>query len=139
MRKVVLLVGGTLLFWLLVALPARWLGGGDLALMYALTAVLLCLIPAAGTLLWADATFRRQPEMQGLVFMGGMVLRMFFVVIATTVLYARVEFFQLQEGFVIWVCVFYLFVLALETSLFTVGRISPPVSPGASRPSEPHA
>jgi len=139
MRKVLLLIGGTLFFWLLVGLPARWLGGGDVAAMYALTAALLCLIPAAGTLLWAELTFRRQPEFQGLVFMGGMVLRMFFVASASVLLYARLEFFQLQDGFILWVAVFYLFVLALETTLFTVGRFSTPVSPGVSGPTVPHS
>lgn len=137
MRRVLVLIGGTLLFWLLAGLPARWLGGGDVAVWYALTAAVVCLVPAAATLFWADLTFRRNPELQGLVFMGGMVLRMFFVAIVTIVLYTRVEFFRLQDGFIFWVAVFYLFVLALETVLFVTGRTSPPVAPGTPRQDGP--
>jgi len=139
MRRVLVLVGGTLLFWLLVGLPARWLGGGDVAVWYALTAAVVCLIPATATFIWAELTYRDNPELRGLVFMGGMVLRMFFVAIVAIVLYTRVEFFRLQDGFIFWVGVFYLFVLALETILFVAGRTSPPVAPGAPRHNEPHA
>lgn len=139
MRRVLALIAGTLLFWLLVGLPARWLGGGDVALAYSGTAALVCLLPAATTLAWAEWARHRHPEYQALVFMGGMVLRMFFVAGVTAVLYSRGEYFQLQDGFVFWVAVFYLFVLALETILFTAGRGSPPVAPGTPRPPEAHS
>ena len=41
-----------LAFWLLVGLPARWLGGGDLAVLYSGTAALLCLVPGVIALLF---------------------------------------------------------------------------------------
>src|SRR5437588_649327 len=33
-RRLLLLLGGVLAFWVLLAVPARWLGGGDRAVVY---------------------------------------------------------------------------------------------------------
>ena len=61
--RVLLLVGGSLAFWLLAALPFRMLAAdparGDAAVVYSGTAVAVCLLPAALTLVWGSWAQRR--------------------------------------------------------------------------------
>ena len=58
-RRLLLLIGGAVAFWLLVGLPARAFGGGDQALVFSGAAVLLCLPPMAATLVWADLALNK--------------------------------------------------------------------------------
>jgi hypothetical protein len=120
-----LLVGGSLAFWVLAGLPARHLGGGDTALAYAGTAVLLCLLPAVATLLWARWAFRQDAQQQITMMLGGTGLRMFAVLLAGFALYNYVPYYQRQGGFWVWLLVSYLFVLALEMTLLLAGRADP--------------
>jgi hypothetical protein len=126
-RRLLWLLGGGLLFWLLTAWPARWLGGGDAALVYCATAVVLCLIPGVLTLVWASLVWN-QPEMHLLAVMGGTAIRISFVMLAAFLLESSVPYFREQAGFWLWVLAAYLFTLPLEMVLLLVGR------PGSRRP-----
>jgi hypothetical protein len=111
------LVGGTLLCWLVVVVPARWLWG-DSALLFSTTAWLLCLVPSAGTLAWAQWALRGKPEQQLLAVMGGTVVRMLFVLGIGMALYLTLPDFQYIR-FWLWVIAFYFITLTLEIVLVT--------------------
>jgi hypothetical protein len=121
-KRLLVLVGGSLLFWLLVAIPARYLGGGDAAVVYSLSAVAICLIPTVGTLYWGTRTVDGPAEQQLALVMGGTGVRMFFVLLAGLALYKLVPYYEAHEGFWIWLLVFYLFTLGLEMFLLLYGR-----------------
>src|SRR5205823_1166464 len=106
----------TLIFWLLVVFPARWLGGGELAVIHSGTAGLLCLIPGVIALLLAGL-FIHQPDQQLTVVLASTSLRMFVVLGATFLLERLAPLYYGSLAFWIWVLVFYLFTLAVETIL----------------------
>jgi hypothetical protein len=85
-------------------------------LLFSATAGLLCLVPTAATILWCDWAFKGAPEQQVLAVMGGIGLRMVFVIGVGMVLFHAVPAFQYGR-FWIWVIVFYLFTLTVEMSL----------------------
>jgi hypothetical protein len=120
-RRLLLLLAGSLAFWLLAALPARLLGGGDTALTWSGTALLLCLLPAAATLAWAHRALEGTPEQQLAVVLGGSGLRLFFVLGTAFLLYEMVPHYQ-ATGFWVWLLVCYLFTLALDLGLMLSGR-----------------
>jgi hypothetical protein len=121
-RRLLLLLSGSLAFWVLAGIPARLLGGGDAALAYSGTALLLCLIPAAITLAWADRALRGSIDQQLVLVLGGTGLRMVTVLGAAWGLYAWVPYYHGSTGFWIWVLAAYLFTLALEMTLVLAGR-----------------
>jgi len=121
--RLLVLIGLTLAFWVLAALPARWLGGGDLALLYSGTAVLLCLVPGVVALLWTGFS-PPQPEQQLLATLASTGVRMFFVLGVTFLLLVNVDPYRGSVAFAIWVLVFYLCTLALETLLVLANRPS---------------
>src|SRR5262249_27507959 len=86
MRRLLLLVGGTLAFWLLASLPFRAFDDdrarGTAAVAYAGTAVLLCLVPAALTLAWGGRALQQSPEQQLIMVLGGTGVRLFTVLAA---------------------------------------------------------
>ncbi len=116
-KSLSLLIGGTLLAWALVAVPARYLTN-DLAYLHSAAAALLCLVPTALTLAWTRWAFKGLPEQQLLAVMGGTVVRMAFVIGAGMALYHLAPDFNYQR-FWLWVIGFYLFTLALEMVLLT--------------------
>jgi hypothetical protein len=120
-RRLFFLVGGAAAFWLLVGLPARWLGGGDKAMVFCGTALLLCLPPMAATLVWADWAQRRGAQDQLVMVMGGTGLRIAFVLVGGMVLYLAVPYFD-EIAFWIWVLVVYPCTLALDVALMLAGR-----------------
>jgi hypothetical protein len=121
-RRLLYLLAGSLVFWLLVTLPARRLGGGDLAVLYTGTALAICLVPTLATLVWAQWAWHRSPQHQLAAVMGGMGLRMAFVLVLGWTLYQFVPYYQEQLAFWIWLLVFYLFTLALDMTLLLAGR-----------------
>jgi hypothetical protein len=132
-RRLLILIGGTVALAALAVVPAQRLGGST-AVAYCVIACLMCLVPAAATLVISELTFGGKPEHQQLAFLGGTAVRMLFVALVTNILYTQVPFFQAQDGFILWVSAFYLIVLALETSLVASalsGR-SPPQAAGAT-------
>jgi hypothetical protein len=124
-RRLLLLVAGALAFWVVVALPARWLGGGDHAVAYLGTALGLCLVPAAATLYWAGRVAGQDPQQLPLVVLGGTGVRLFGVLLAGMGLYYGVAFFRERPGFWVWLLLGYLFTLFLEMFLLLAGRPTP--------------
>jgi hypothetical protein len=119
------LVAGTLAFWLVVVVPARLLWG-DSAVLFSSVAAALCLIPTAATLPWTQRSFRGTPEQQLLAVMGGMGVRMAFVVAVGMVLFHGFSEFNYQR-FWLWIIFFYLFTLALEMVLLVKSAPTEPV------------
>jgi hypothetical protein len=124
-QRLLILVVAAAAFWVLTAIPAKHLGGGDLALVYSGVAMLLCLVPGVLTLLWAGYVERSQPEQMLVMALGSTGVRMFGVLLAGFLLFRTVPLFREQEGFLIWLLVFYLFTLALEMTLLLKGRSRP--------------
>jgi hypothetical protein len=120
-QRLLLLVALTLLFWAVTALPV-WLLLSDLALLHASTAALLCLVPGMLTLVWAERTSRKDPQQLLIVALGGTGVRMFGVLVAGILLVQTVPLYREQDGFLIWLLVFYLFTLALEMTLLLKAR-----------------
>jgi hypothetical protein len=138
MRLVLFLFAGCAAFWLLTALPARMLGGGDAAVACSGTAMLLCFVPAALTLAWATWALKRDPQQQLLVVIGGGGVRMFFVLVAGLLLTQTVPFYgERSREFLFWLLAAYLFTLALEIVLMLAGRGS--LRARVQNPSEPEA
>jgi hypothetical protein len=135
-RRLVLLIGLTVAFWGLIALPARavW---GDAAVVCSGVAAILCLIPAAATLLWADWAYRQPIDKQFAMVLGGTGLRLFVVLAGAYALQSSVPYFREHDtpGFLLWVLGFYLFTLALETVLSVSGR--PTAEPLPAGPTPP--
>jgi hypothetical protein len=126
-RRVLILVGGVAALWVLLALPARHLGGGDEAVAQSGLAALLCLIPAAAVMVWADWAFRQSAEQRMYAILGGGGVRIFFVLGAALLLSELVGWYRGQIGFWVWLGVFYLFTLALEIVLLL--KMQPQKSP----------
>ncbi len=121
-RKLLLLFGGALVFWLLIGLPAHAFGGGYPALIFSGAAVLLCLPPMAATLVWVAWAQTKSVQDQLVAMAGGTGLRMFFVLGGGMVLFLAVPYFRGQVVFWIWVLVAYLATLGLDVVLMTAGR-----------------
>ena len=119
-RRVGLLLAGSLLFWGLVAYPAYLLGGKK-GLVWSAVASGLCLVPAMGTMVWAEWAFRKSPEHYLFMVLGGTGVRMFAVLGGVVALQMNLPYFR-QSGFLLWVGLFYFASLALEIGLMLVGR-----------------
>ncbi len=119
--RLLLFVGATLAFWLLVALPARWLGGGNVAVLHSGTAALLCLVPGLLALFWAGLA-GKQPGQQLTIALGSTSLRLFLVLGVTFLLEGMVPVYRGSVAFWVWVLVFYLFTLTVETGLLLAGK-----------------
>jgi hypothetical protein len=115
------LIGGAVAVWAVAFLPARLLGG-EHAVVYSLTALILCLIPTAMTLAWASRALQRSPSQAMLLVVGGTGVRMTFVLGAGLILYQAVPYFQ-QTSFWFWILGFYLVTLSLE--MLVVRRLKP--------------
>jgi hypothetical protein len=136
-RRLLLLIGATLAFWVLVALPARW-AWGNVALTYSATAMALCLVPATVSLGWATWAYRQCADKQFTMIMGGTGLRLFAVAVGAFALYRSIAYFAEHDGFLTWVGVFYVVTLALETTFSLAGRpasdvLSESAAPPAAR------
>src|SRR5437879_2172584 len=138
MQRILLLIGGSLLFWLLASLPFRFLAedraAGDAAVIYAGTAVLLCLVPTTLTLLWSSSALRQAPEQQLTAVLGGTGIRVFSVLLAGFALFQWVSYFREYLGFWTWLLVSYLVTLALEMTILLAGRPDQMASEGHQPP-----
>ncbi|GEM_PF-2373711 len=121
-RRMLVLFGGCAAFWLLVGLPARHLGGGDAALVFLGTALLLCLAPALATLVWGERALRQSADKQLVMVLGGTGIRMVLVLLGGWTLYQYVPYYQQQPRFLIWLTVGYLFTLGLDMVLLLASR-----------------
>jgi hypothetical protein len=129
MRRLLILIAGSLLFWALAAVPVTYLGGDDLAWVHSGTALLLCVVPAAATLAWLSWTQKQDAAQQLTALLGATGVRLFGVLLVALWLYSAVPLYRGQDGFLIWLIVCYLFTLALEMTLLLLGRPRPD-SPG---------
>jgi hypothetical protein len=120
-RRLLTLLGGVAAFWLLVGLPARWLGGGDEALLFSGAALLLCLPPCVGTLLWAEFAWKRRAEDVLLMTLGSVGVRMAVVLLGAFLL-TRADAFHEKVAFWVWVVVAYMYTLGLEIALVLAAR-----------------
>jgi hypothetical protein len=139
-RRLLVLLGGSLAFWLLVAIVGRWTWG-DSSVAYSAAALGLCLLPAALTLVGATWAANQPADRQLTAVLGGTGIRLFVVLAGGFALTKFVPYFREHEtpGFWIYVGVFYLFTLALETVLAVAGRggVKANVLPaGEPRPAE---
>jgi len=132
-RRFLVLLGGCAAFCLLVGLPARHLGGGDAVLVFLGTGLLLCLVPGIVTLIWGERALRESPDKQLILVMGGMGLRMAFVLLAGLVLFQYVPYYQRQGSFLLWLAVSYLFTLALDIIVLLTGRTQQDTQTPATR------
>jgi hypothetical protein len=114
------LIAGTLGLWALSAYPAQRFGG-DEALLYSTVAFVLCLLPAAGTLVWFEWASKQSTEQQLLTILGGTGLRMVIVLGVGLALYTLVPVFG-RSSFWVWILLFYLLTLAFEIVLLAGTR-----------------
>ena len=103
---------GTIVLWLLSALPA-WLISPETGLLDITVACGLCLAPMTATLLWCHQAFRGAPEQLLLAVLGGTTVRLFVVLGGSIGLFFAVEALA-RPGFLVWVVLFYLLTLTLE-------------------------
>jgi hypothetical protein len=134
------LFGWTLAAWAVAVYPAHLLWGDpevrvwrDPMLFYSLAAAVLCLVPTGLTLAWASWAAHQSSEQQLMMTLGGTGLRMAFVLLSALVLFFRVPQFH-TAGFWGWVLAFYLFTLALETTLILTRRSPAGGSPRSANP-----
>jgi hypothetical protein len=118
MRRLGILVVGSLLLWLAILFPAYQLGG-DEAIFLSAVALSLCLIPAVATMAWALRA-GTSPESQLLMILGGTGVRM-GIVLGGGLLLTRLYPDNFPAAFWIWLVVFYLFILGLEMTLLVRG------------------
>jgi hypothetical protein len=121
MRQLVLLTLGTGLFWLLVGVPARHLGGGDQALLDCGVALLLCLVPGGLTLVAVEWIGGNDPPTRVLMVLAGSFFRLVVILLSGWLLTVLVPELR-HTGFWVWLLVGYLFCLTLETALLLSAR-----------------
>ena len=83
MRRLTLLTAGVLGLWLLLALPGVRIWGEG-ALVCSAIAAVLCLVPAAITLVWTTSSLGRSADQQLILMLGGTGVRMFVVLAVYT-------------------------------------------------------
>ena len=113
------LIAGLVLCWLLLAIPAKWLWGPDM-MGQSLAAMLLCLAPAAVTLLWEQKALGKPADQQVMALLGSVGVRMAVVLAGGFVLYFLVPGFK-ATSFWLWLAAFYLLTLGLEMTLLLTG------------------
>jgi hypothetical protein len=112
-RRVGILVGGTSALWAVIVYPAS-LWEGESAWLLSAVAMVLCLAPAAASMVWISAT--ADPTQQIYAWLGGSGVRLFLVLsVALVLIQSMPETFD--TAFIVWLLVFYLFTLALEVGL----------------------
>jgi hypothetical protein len=116
------LVGSLLLLWAVLVGPAALLFG-PVVLLHGGVAMAVCLVPAVITLLCGAIVQRGSPERRLLSVLVGMGVRMVLVLGVGLGLALATETFH-HFGFILWLLVFYLASLALETALL-LGSLRP--------------
>lgn len=120
MQPLTILIAGTLAFGVALVYPVHELWGTT-AVMQEGVSLLLCLVPATATLAWAARAGTQSAEQRLLVVLGGMGIRMVFVLGAGLLLYSIWGALQ-QPAFWVWLLVFYLCTLTLEMVLLVTWR-----------------
>ncbi len=114
-RPVGLLVCAVLLLWAALTYPAYRFDGFN-AFLQSSAAVLLCLVPATGTMIWACVVGGRSPQKRLAASLGGSVVRMGVVLGGGLLLYTQwPQYFS--NAFWLWVGIYYAATLTLEIFL----------------------
>ena len=114
-RRLGLLVGGTILFWIALTYTGS-LFLEDPVWLFSTTAMALCLVPAAATLIWFSRVAHDSPQRQLTAVLGGTGIRLAVVLgagMGLTVGFPDV----FPKAFLFWLLVYYLFTLFLEVKL----------------------
>jgi hypothetical protein len=131
-RRLLLLLAGSLAIWVLVSLPVRALADDPDTIArvttYSGTALLLCLIPTALTLLWAARALSQSPEAQLAAVLGGTGVRLFLALAAGWMVHTNLPYYH-NDSFWYWLLGAYLVTLALEMTLLLAGRTAPAAKP----------
>jgi hypothetical protein len=109
------LVAAVALFWAVLSYPAS-LWWGERMFVQSAVAAVLCLAPALVSLALMRPESLRTPDKQLRLVVGGMGLRMVCVLGLGALGYAVVDHLH-ADAFWIWLLVFYLTTLAVETGL----------------------
>src|SRR5262249_36476875 len=119
-QRLGLLIGSSLVLWLVLVYPAHPLSGRDRGLLaslggepvllprvilYSAVAVCLCLVPTVATLFWAGRSAQQAPPQQLLVMLVGTGIRLAFVLGVGLILYSQVPAFEGRPSFWAWVLV----------------------------------
>ena len=120
------LSAAAVLLWLALLGPA-WFVSGREGLIGLSTAAVLCLVPG-WTVFWIAAKYGTAGSDVPLVIVGGTALRMVFVLLGLVIVQTIDPRLGFRE-FVVWLLVFYLCLLAVETCLVLL--------PSASRSGQP--
>jgi hypothetical protein len=118
--RVGIIVFVTFAAWAAAALVAPVLGVGVPAVV-SLSAVVLSLVPAIGTLVLSERARQWPPHIQITVLLGCTGIRMMAVVVAAIVLSRTVPVLEAEPRFLGWVILFYLVTLAGEA--YVVARL----------------
>jgi len=123
--RLLLMIGGGLVCWVLVALPARaLLDDAEQArrvITFSGTCLLVCLVPALLTLVWTRHALDQSPDAQLLAVLGGTGIRLSVVLLSGWLLTTYVPIFR-DSSFWFWLLGAYLFTLTLEIFLLLAGR-----------------
>ncbi len=118
-RRIGVLVSVTAGLWAVLSYPASRIWGSGMFL-HSAGAMLLCMLPAVATLILARPEIARSPARQLQLMVGSMAIRMAVVLGGGALLYFAMESFK-ADAFWIWLAVFYLTTLAVETALIVGG------------------
>jgi hypothetical protein len=99
---------------LVLAVPA-WFMSGREGLIGLSAAAILCVVPGL-IVFWIAASFGAAGTEVPLVILGGTFLRMVFVLLGMVIVQTLDPHLGFRE-FIVWLLVFYLFLLAVETCL----------------------
>jgi hypothetical protein len=106
---------------------------GDTVAFAGLIALIVCLVPAALTLVLSERALTWPPEYQVTAILGSTAIRIIVVGFVALALYQRFETLRGESGFWTWILAFYLLTLALEvTALLWAHAVRNP--PAALRP-----
>jgi hypothetical protein len=108
------LAAAAAILWLALLGPA-WFVAGREGLIGLSSAAVLCLVPG-WTVFWIAAAYGAAGAEVSLVILGGTALRMVFVLLGMVVVQTVNPHLGFRE-FVVWLLVFYLSLLAVETCL----------------------
>lgn len=124
------LVAATVVLWLALAGPAWYVAGRD-GIIGLSTAALLCLVPGC-TVFGLAASYGPSGSQVPLVILGGTVLRMVFVLLGLVIVQTLNPHLGFRE-FIVWLLVFYLCLLAVETCLVLLTSTSQSGQPRVGR------
>jgi hypothetical protein len=130
-KRLAILLIGTVLFWVMLAYPVYRLTNHK-GLLNSAVAATLCLLPASITLIWSQRAVTAKSGHRSTVVLAASGIRMGTVVVTALVLALSNPVFE-ALSFWISVLVFYLFTLTLEMFLLMAAWPTPTTCPVPKR------